>query len=256
MTWALRSLCRPSAKSALTHQPQAGGGMACGHRAPSGGGSAGGTLPLPVYTSRRQQRLVHRTLRILELQPPTALYRTERAFHWGLPPLARGTVLHGSVPSSAHRLIFQRTGGVRDVLCRLPLLGFFTVLPLAALPGSWRRGWVLAAGGSGHHGRVRRHPHGRSIRHGSLRDAGGFRGGIGRFLRRLLDGPGLFPPFLARGNGIAAAPLGRTVARRLFLGTGRAEGYIRRPLADALFLAGSHVLLARIWRSPPAWFSI
>ncbi len=61
MTWALRSLCRPSAKSALTHQPQAGGGMACGHRAPSGGGSAGGTLPLPVYTSRRQQRLVHRT---------------------------------------------------------------------------------------------------------------------------------------------------------------------------------------------------
>ena len=48
-------------KSALTHQPQAGGGMACGHRAPSGGGSAGGTLPLPVYTSRRQQRLVHRT---------------------------------------------------------------------------------------------------------------------------------------------------------------------------------------------------
>ena len=32
MTWALRSLCRPSAKSALTHHPQAGGGTACGSR--------------------------------------------------------------------------------------------------------------------------------------------------------------------------------------------------------------------------------
>ena len=39
MAWALHSLCQPSAKSALTHQPQAGGGMACGHRAPSGGGA-------------------------------------------------------------------------------------------------------------------------------------------------------------------------------------------------------------------------
>ena len=47
-------------KSALTHHQQAGGGMACGHRAPSGGGSAGGPS-LPVYTSRRQRRLVHRT---------------------------------------------------------------------------------------------------------------------------------------------------------------------------------------------------
>ena len=61
MAWALRSLCRPSAKSALTHHPQTGGGMACGHHAPSGGGSAEGVLPRPVYTSRRQQRLVHRT---------------------------------------------------------------------------------------------------------------------------------------------------------------------------------------------------
>ncbi len=183
------------------------------------------------------------TLCRLELQPSAPLHWTGRAFHRGLSPLAGGTVLHGSVPSSAHSLIFQRTGGVRGVLCRLPLLGFFTVLPLAALPGGWRRGRVLAAGGSGHHGRVRRHPHGRSVRHGGFRDAGGGRGGIGRFLCRLLDGPGLFPPFLARGSGIAVTPLNRAVARRLFLGTGRTEGYIRRPLADALFLAGSHVLL-------------
>lgn len=59
MTWALRFLCWPSAKCALTHHQQAGGGMACGHRAPSGGGSAGGPS-LPVYTSRRQRWLVHR----------------------------------------------------------------------------------------------------------------------------------------------------------------------------------------------------
>ena len=49
-------------KGALTHhQPGAGGGTACGSRAPSGGGSAGVVLPCPVYTSRRQRRLVHRT---------------------------------------------------------------------------------------------------------------------------------------------------------------------------------------------------
>ena len=37
VTQALRSLCRPSAKSTLIHHQQADGGMACGHRAPSGG---------------------------------------------------------------------------------------------------------------------------------------------------------------------------------------------------------------------------
>ena len=59
MTWALRSLCRPSAKSALTHRPQAGGGTASGSRAPSGVAPPGG---LPCwYTSRRQRLLVHRT---------------------------------------------------------------------------------------------------------------------------------------------------------------------------------------------------
>ena len=49
MAWALHSLCRPSAKSALTHHQQAGGGMACGHRAPSGGGSAGVSSPADIY---------------------------------------------------------------------------------------------------------------------------------------------------------------------------------------------------------------
>ena len=49
MTWALRSLCRPSAKSALTHHPQAGGGMACGRRALSRGGSAGVSSPAGIY---------------------------------------------------------------------------------------------------------------------------------------------------------------------------------------------------------------
>ena len=59
MTWALRSLCRPSAKSALTHRPQAGGGAASGSRAPSGVAPPGG---LPCwYTGRRQRLLVHRT---------------------------------------------------------------------------------------------------------------------------------------------------------------------------------------------------
>ena len=45
MTWALHSLCRPSAKSALTHHlPRRDGGTACGSRAPFGGGSARGVL--------------------------------------------------------------------------------------------------------------------------------------------------------------------------------------------------------------------
>ena len=60
MTWALRSLCRPSAKSALTHHPQAGGGMAFGHRAPSGVWLRHQLSPASIY-SRRQRRLVHRT---------------------------------------------------------------------------------------------------------------------------------------------------------------------------------------------------
>ena len=37
------------AKSALTHHPQAGGGMAYGHRALSGGGSAGVSSPAGIY---------------------------------------------------------------------------------------------------------------------------------------------------------------------------------------------------------------
>ena len=37
MAWALHSLCQPSAKSALTHHPQAGGGTAFGSRALSEG---------------------------------------------------------------------------------------------------------------------------------------------------------------------------------------------------------------------------
>ena len=60
MTWALRSLCRPSAKSALTHHPQAGGGMAFGHRAPYGVWLRHQLSPASIY-SRRQRRLVHRT---------------------------------------------------------------------------------------------------------------------------------------------------------------------------------------------------
>ena len=59
MTWALRSLCRPSAKSALTHHPQAGGGMAFGHRAPYGVWLRHQLSPASIY-SRRQRRLVHR----------------------------------------------------------------------------------------------------------------------------------------------------------------------------------------------------
>ena len=60
VTRALRSLCRPSAKSALTHHPQAGGGMAFGHRAPSGVWLRHQLSPASIY-SRRQRRLVHRT---------------------------------------------------------------------------------------------------------------------------------------------------------------------------------------------------
>ena len=38
-------------KGALTHhQPGAGSGMACGHRAPFGGGSSEGVSPCPVWT--------------------------------------------------------------------------------------------------------------------------------------------------------------------------------------------------------------
>ena len=61
MAWALRSLCRPSARA---HLLTTGQGPAVvlpdGSRAPSGGCSAGGPS-LPVYTGRRQRRLVHRT---------------------------------------------------------------------------------------------------------------------------------------------------------------------------------------------------
>ena len=56
MAWALRSLCRPSARAYLLTTGQ---GPAVvlpdGSRALSGGRS------LPVYTSRRQRRLVRRT---------------------------------------------------------------------------------------------------------------------------------------------------------------------------------------------------
>ena len=61
MTWALHSLCRPSAMAHLLTTGQ--GAMVVlpdSSRAPSGGGSAGRPL-LPVYTSRRQRWLVHRT---------------------------------------------------------------------------------------------------------------------------------------------------------------------------------------------------
>ena len=61
MAWALRSLCRPSARA---HLLTTGQGPAVvlpdGSRAPSGGGSARGCPFLPVYTSRRQRRLLHR----------------------------------------------------------------------------------------------------------------------------------------------------------------------------------------------------
>ena len=61
MTWALRSLCRPSTKAHLLTTGQ--GPMVVlpgGSCVLSGGGSAGGVHPLPEYTSRRQRRLVHR----------------------------------------------------------------------------------------------------------------------------------------------------------------------------------------------------
>ena len=130
------------------------------------------------------------------------------------------------------------------MLCRLPLLGFFTIVPSAPPPGSWGRGRrVLAADGSGHHGCVRCHPHGGSVRLRGIRYADRLLGSINRFFRRLLNRAGLFAPLLGRGGGVAAATLGRTVARRLLHSPIRAERYIRRPLTDALFLASSHVLL-------------
>ena len=50
MTWALRFLCRPPPKSALPPPRRwLAGGMACGHRAPSGGGSAGVSSPAGIY---------------------------------------------------------------------------------------------------------------------------------------------------------------------------------------------------------------
>ena len=61
MAWALHSLCQPSAKSALTHHPQAGGGTACGSRALSEGRPAGRPFPAQYgQASRRHRRLVHR----------------------------------------------------------------------------------------------------------------------------------------------------------------------------------------------------
>ena len=61
MTWALRSLCRPSAKSALNHQlPGRDGGTACGSRALSEGRPAGCPFPAQYgQASRRHQRLVY-----------------------------------------------------------------------------------------------------------------------------------------------------------------------------------------------------
>ena len=60
MTWALRSLCRPSTKAHLLTTGQ--GPMVVlpgGSCVLSGGGSAGGVHPLPEYNSRRQRRLLH-----------------------------------------------------------------------------------------------------------------------------------------------------------------------------------------------------
>ena len=61
MTWALRSLCWPSRRAHLLTTGQ--GPMVVlpdGSRAPSGA-TPPGCPPLPIYTSRRQRRLVHRT---------------------------------------------------------------------------------------------------------------------------------------------------------------------------------------------------
>ena len=49
MTWPLRSLCWSSAKCALTHHPQTGGGTAYGSRALFEGGPLG-VPSLPVWT--------------------------------------------------------------------------------------------------------------------------------------------------------------------------------------------------------------
>ena len=87
MTWALRSLYRPSAKSALTHHQQAGGGMACGHRAPSGGnrGRDGSAIsfPLPVYTADANGGLC---------------IGRSRVDHWGLGGLRPPTSGTGYIP--------------------------------------------------------------------------------------------------------------------------------------------------------------
>ena len=62
MTWALRSLYRPSAKSALAHHRLGrDGGTACGSRAISEGRSTGRPFPAQYgQASRRHQRLVRR----------------------------------------------------------------------------------------------------------------------------------------------------------------------------------------------------
>ena len=63
MTWALCSLYRPSAKSALIHHRRrlAVVWPAAIVRPPGAGVAPPSASPLPVYTSRRQRRLVHRT---------------------------------------------------------------------------------------------------------------------------------------------------------------------------------------------------
>ena len=45
------SLWAPAKGARTHHQPGAGGGTACGSRAPSGGGSAGVVLPCPVISA-------------------------------------------------------------------------------------------------------------------------------------------------------------------------------------------------------------
>ena len=72
-------------KGALTHhQPGAGGGTACGSRAPSGGGSAGGCPSLPsIYQ-----------------QTPTAACASDAAasMHWGLGGHQPPTSCTGYIP--------------------------------------------------------------------------------------------------------------------------------------------------------------
>ncbi len=85
MTWALRSLGRPSAKSALTHHPQAGGDAACGSRALSEGRPAWALLPCPVRTGQ---------------QTPLAACALSGAapMHWGLGDLRPPTSCAGYIP--------------------------------------------------------------------------------------------------------------------------------------------------------------